>query len=932
MKNSTPVILIDGSSYLYRAFFACPPLTNSRGEPTGATFGVINMIKSLLNQYKPTHIAVVFDAKGGSFRNELYSEYKATREAMPSDLQLQIEPIHTIIKAMGLPLICVESVEADDVIGTMALQAEQAGLDVLISTGDKDMAQLVTDKVTLINTMNNTLMDPEGVVNKFGVPPSLIIDYLALMGDKSDNIPGVPGIGEKTATAILTALPGIDAIYNNIDDIAALPIRGAKSLKEKLINNKQDALLSYQLATIKTDVELDVTAEGLTIEPVDSEKLTELFQYYGFNRWIQDIKSGNFIKSDNPSEPAKIAKVNTKQPETPSPSHLSKEEFVVVENGYEAILTEETFLAWIEKLTKAEQFAFDTETSSLDYLSADLVGMSFCIEPGYAAYLPISHRYEGAPTQLSLDFVLEKIKPILESTQIKKIGQNIKFDCSVMAKYGIEMQGIGYDTMLESYVLNSNYRHDMDSLALKHLQHETITYKQLTSKDNQQLSIDQVDIENTTTYAAEDADVTLQLHHCLWKKLSQDEKLVELFHQIEMPLVSILSKIERTGVLINRELLIEYSVELGELLKTIEQEMHIIAGEIFNPASPKQLQEILYNKLGLPVLKKTPKGAPSTNEEVLIELANNYELPSLILKYRGLAKLKNTYTDKLPFMVSPTDNRIHTNYNQTGTITGRLSSNDPNLQNIPIKNEEGRKIRQAFIAPKGYKIVSADYSQIELRIMAHLSKDQGLLTAFEQGKDIHRVTAAEIMGISESEVTSEQRRNAKAVNFGLIYGMSAFGLSKQIGIPRKEAQFYMDRYFERYPSIQTYMESTRERASQLGYVETVLGRRLYLPNIKSSSAIERKAAERAAINAPMQGTAADIIKTAMIEMDKWIEEENSDEIKMIMQVHDELVFEVKEDVLEKMSKRIQYIMESCFKLSIPLKVEVGMGDNWDEAH
>ncbi|QIQ20486.1 DNA polymerase I [Zophobihabitans entericus] len=935
MKDSSPIILIDGSSYLYRAFFACPPLTNSKGEPTGAIFGVINMLRSLINQYKPKHIAVVFDAKGGSFRNELYKEYKATREAMPDDLILQVEPIHKIITAMGLPLFCIEGVEADDVIGTIALHCEQRGIDVLISTGDKDMAQLVSDKITLINTMTNSVLTPQGVVDKFGVPPELIIDFLALMGDKSDNIPGVPGIGEKTASALLSALPGLKSIYENIDEVANLSIRGAKSLKEKLLTNKDEAMLSYKLATIKTDIELDITAEQLQPKVPDMSQLSELFAYYGFNRWIADINNNKFINlnGDGAEPPAPVAAQPAKNNVTHhQPESTVKHSMIKVEQGYETILTHKELDKWLDQLAKAEQFAFDTETNSLNSTDTLLIGLSFCIEPGKAAYLPVNHFYLGVPDQLPLGEVIAKIKPIMENEKIKKIGQNLKFDCNVLAQYGVIVKGLTYDTMLESYILNSNNRHDMDTLALKHLNHQTITYTELTKKGNQQFSIDEIEIEEVSKYAAEDADVTLQLHHSMWQQLKADSKLADIFTNIEMPLVEVLSKMETTGVLINKELLIEYSAELAEKLKQLEEEMYLLAGEEFNPASPKQLQKILFEKLSLPVIKKTPKGDPSTNEEVLTELAHDFELPKIILKYRGLAKLKNTYTDKLPLMVSPKDHRIHTSYNQTGTITGRLSSSDPNLQNIPVRNEEGRKIRQAFIAPKGYKIISADYSQIELRIMAHLSKDKGLLAAFEQGKDIHRVTAAETLGIPEDTVTSEQRRNAKAVNFGLIYGMSAFGLARQLGIARKEAQFYIDRYFERYPGIQTYMEETRQLATEQGYVETVSGRRLYLPSIKSSSAIERKGAERAAINAPMQGTAADIIKTAMIDINKWIEQRNNDDIRMIMQVHDELVFEVKESLVEQISKEIKDKMENCFKLSTPLKVDAGIGDNWDEAH
>ncbi|AHN24633.1 DNA polymerase I [Gilliamella apicola] len=924
MPNNTPIILIDGSSYLYRAFFACPPLTNAKGEPTGAIFGVINMIRSLINQYNPTHIAVVFDAKGGSFRNEIYSEYKATREAMPENLRPQIEPIHTILKAMGLPLLCIEGVEADDVIGTLARQAERENLDVLISTGDKDMAQLVSDKITLINTMNNSVLDPKGVMDKFGVPPEKIIDYLALRGDSSDNIPGVPGVGEKTAQSLLTEFTSVKDIYTRLDDIEKLSIRGAKSLKQKLIDNQNEAELSYLLATIKTDVKLDFTNEQLLITDIDVNKLVELFAYYGFHRWQKELIAGTFLKQQKNG----IAGESLSLLEDQQHSVTAQKK----ETDYQCILTHEQLDDWVIKLTNSKQFAFDTETDNVDHVHAKLVGISLSVEPYQAAYIPLAHQYLGVPEQLPLTEVLAKLKPVLENPEIKKIAQNAKFDYSILANYGIKVSGIAFDTMLESYVLNSTERHDMDSMANRYLNHKTITYDELTKVDKKKVTIDAIEVEKTTQYAAEDADITLQLHEKLWPELEKDQKLTKLFTDIEMPLAIVLAEMERTGVLVDAKQLNDYSYELAKQLIEIEAQLQSLAGEKFNPASPKQIQAILFDKHNLPVLKKTPKGDPSTSEEVLSELANEYELPRMILFYRGLAKLKNTYTDKLPLMISPIDHRIHTNYNQIGTITGRLSSNDPNLQNIPVRNEEGRRIRQAFIAPKGCKIISADYSQIELRIMAHLSQDESLLNAFAHDKDIHRVTAGEILGKAESEVTNEERRRAKAVNFGLIYGMSAFGLSKQINIPRKEAQFYIDRYFERYPGVQQYMEQTRQLAAEQGYVETLSGRRLYLPKIRSTNGIEKRGAERAAINAPMQGTAADIIKTAMIKMSEWIKNQSADNIKMVMQVHDELVFEVKDAFVEQYCTEIKKIMENCYQLSVPLKVDVGIGNNWDEAH
>ncbi len=922
-----PLILVDGSSYLYRAYHAFPPLTNSAGEPTGAMYGVLNMLRSLIMQYKPSHVAVVFDAKGKTFRDELFAEYKSHRPPMPDDLRTQIEPLHQMVEAMGLPLLVVPGVEADDVIGTLALQAEKEGRAVLISTGDKDMAQLVTPNITLINTMNNTILGPEEVVEKYGVPPDLIIDFLALMGDSSDNIPGVPGVGEKTALGLLQGIGGMDDIFANLDKIAGLSFRGAKTLADKMEQHKDVAYLSYKLATIKTDVELDKTCVALSVKEPDTEKLHQLFSCYEFKRWLSDVANGDWL-AEKGKKP-----VSTGNGES-SPTEDKSAAATLSSDNYQTILNQQSFDEWIEKLKKSPVFAFDTETDSLDTLTANLVGMSFAISAGDAAYLPLGHDYLGAPEQLDREVVLAALKPLLEDSNLLKIGQNIKFDRGVLARYGIELQGIAYDTMLESYVLNSVAgmgRHDMDSLAERHLNHKTTTFEEIAGKGKNQLTFNQVPVEQAAMYAAEDADVTLLLHQAMWPQLEKAPTLEKVFLNTEMPLVMVLSRMERTGVLIDANILAEHSKEITARLDELEKEAHELAGEVFNLASPKQLQAILFEKLQLPVVKKTPGGAPSTNEEVLEELADNHVLPKVILEHRGLAKLKSTYTDKLPQMVHPLTKRVHTSYHQAVTATGRLSSRDPNLQNIPVRNEEGRRIRQAFVAPESYRIMAADYSQIELRIMAHLSQDQGLLKAFAEGQDIHRATAAEVFGLPLEQVTSEQRRSAKAINFGLIYGMSAFGLSRQLGIPRGEAQRYMDLYFERYPGVLAYMERTRKQAEEQGYVETLDGRRLYLSDIKSRNAMRRKAAEREAINAPMQGTAADIIKKAMIAVDDWIISEEP-KVRMIMQVHDELVFEVHESELENAEQKIRELMEKSMVLDVPLKVDVGIGDNWDQAH
>ncbi|HFF8946809.1 DNA polymerase I [Serratia marcescens] len=925
-----PLILVDGSSYLYRAYHAFPPLTNSAGEPTGAMYGVLNMLRSLLLQYQPSHVAVVFDAKGKTFRDELFAEYKSHRPPMPDDLRAQIEPLHSMVKAMGLPLLVTPGVEADDVIGTLALEAEKAGHAVLISTGDKDMAQLVTPNVTLINTMNNTILGPQEVCDKYGIPPELIIDFLALMGDSSDNIPGVPGVGEKTAQALLQGIGGLDALYGNLESIATLSFRGAKTMAAKLEQNKEVAYLSYKLATIKTDVELDLTCAELTVSEPDVDTLQQLFKQYEFKRWLADVEAGVWLENKKGAG-AKAA--GAAKPAVAAEAPKALVEAKLSQDGYVTILDDATFTDWLARLKKADVFAFDTETDGLDTLTANLIGLSFAIAPGEAAYLPVAHDYLDAPSQLDRAYVLEALKPLLEDDKALKVGQNLKFDMSLLARYGIEMRGIAYDTMLESYVLDSvGGRHDMDSLADRYLGHKTITFEEIAGKGKNQLTFNQIALEQAAPYAAEDADVTLQLHLAMWPQLQQSAELLTVFNEIEMPLLPVLSHIERTGVLIDPAILSAHSQELAKRLAELEAQAHELAEEPFNLASTKQLQAILYEKQKLPVLKKTPGGAPSTNEEVLAELALDYPLPKVILEYRGLAKLKTTYTDKLPLMINPVSGRVHTSYHQAVTATGRLSSSDPNLQNIPVRNDEGRRIRQAFIAPEGYRIVAADYSQIELRIMAHLSQDEGLLKAFAEGKDIHRATASEVFGVPLDKVTGEQRRSAKAINFGLIYGMSAFGLARQLGIPRGEAQRYMDLYFERYPGVLDYMERTRQQASEQGYVSTLDGRRLYLPDVRSSNAMRRKAAERAAINAPMQGTAADIIKRAMIEVDAWLQGQEKPLVRAIMQVHDELVFEVHESVIEEASQRIRQLMEDSMTLAVPLKVDVGVGMNWDEAH
>ena len=919
MSAKTPVILVDGSSYLYRAFHALPPLTNSKGKPTGAVKGVINMMRRLQKDYPESTHVVVFDAKGKTFRDEMYGEYKANRPPMPDDLRLQIEPIHNIIRAMGMPMLVIEGVEADDVIGTLALQATAAEQPVVISTGDKDIAQMVNEHIVMENTMTNTVMDREGVLEKFGIPPELIIDYLALLGDKSDNIPGVPGVGEKTALGLLQGIGGLDDIYARLDEVAGLAFRGAKTMAPKLEEHKELAYLSYRLATIKTDVEMDLTIGELQNGAADNTALLALFKDMEFKTWIAELEDGGPV--------VPVASTDSDQPQQPGAAPQAP-----VEKDYQTVLTQNELNQWLSKIAKAELVAVDTETTSLDYMKAELVGVSVAVEPGQAAYIPFGHDYLGAPEQLDKDSVLEQLKPLLEDPSIKKVGQNLKYDMSVLAQHGIKLQGIAFDTMLESYVFDSvATRHDMDSLAEKYLEETCISFSDVAGKGAAQLTFNQVALEQAGPYAAEDADITLRLHQCLWPKVQAQPTLETVFNDLELPLLPVLSKIERTGALVDDTLLFQQSQELAERLAELETQAWDLAGQQFNLASPKQLGEILFEKLEIPVLKKTAKGAPSTKEEVLQELALDYPLPKVLLEHRGLAKLKSTYTDKLPTMINPVSKRIHTSYHQAGTATGRLSSSDPNLQNIPVRTPEGRRVRQAFIPATGCKMVAADYSQIELRIMAHLSEDPSLLKAFAEGQDIHRATAAEVFAVATEEVTADMRRSAKAINFGLIYGMSAFGLARQLNIGRKQAAEYIELYFERYPGVQSYMNNIRHSAAELGYVETFFGRRLYLPEISSRNGMRRQAAERTAINAPMQGTAADIIKLAMIHVDDWL---TSAELqsRMIMQVHDELVLEVPESELEIVSQGLIEKMEHAVELLVPLVVDVGVGNNWDEAH
>ncbi len=912
MSDTAPnqLILIDGSSFLFRAFHAVPPLTNAQGQPTNAVYGVSNMLRKLINDYNTPYFAVVFDAPGKTFRHDLYDQYKAHRPPMPDDLRVQIAPLHELIRSLGLPLIIEHGVEADDVLGSLAQNAERQGFKVIISTGDKDMAQLVTEHISLENTMTNTKMDVQGVVEKFGVQPEQIIDYLALMGDTVDNIPGVPKVGPKTAAKWLQE-------YGSLDNIIA----NAEQVKGKIGENLRASLgqlpLSRQLTTIKCDVALHYSLDDLKRREPDIAALKQQLGSLGFSSWLKTLNG------DVTAAPAPAPVAKTEAPAQP---------IAPTSKDYQTILSQADFDTWLLKLQQAELFAFDTETTSLNYCDAQIVGVSFAVQAGQAAYIPLAHDYPDVPVQLDRDAVLTALKPLLENANQAKLGQNLKYDAHVLANHGIQLRGIAHDTMLQSYVLNSTAtRHNMDDLAKHYLGVDTIHYEDVAGKGAKQIGFQEVAIETAAEYACEDADITLRLHQTLSQQLQQQASLWALYQDIEMPLVNVLTKIEANGVLIDSAMLDQQSLELANRMVGIEQQAHDLAGSAFNLGSPKQIQEILFERQNLPVLKKTPKGQPSTDESVLQELALDYPLPKLILDHRSMSKLKSTYTEKLPQQVNNTSGRVHTSYHQAVAATGRLSSSDPNLQNIPIRSEEGRKIRQAFIAAPGYNIVAADYSQIELRIMAHLSGDAGLLAAFSQGVDVHSATAAEVFDVPLDSVTNDLRRSAKAINFGLIYGMSAFGLAKQLGLPRDKAQAYINLYFERYPGVKQYMDDIREQAKQNGYVETLFGRRLYLPDINARNAALRQYAERTAINAPMQGTAADIIKLAMLSCDQWLSDSGVD-AKMIMQVHDELVFEVAESQLESCVVQIRELMSNAAQLHVPLLVDVGVGKNWDEAH
>ena len=924
------LLLVDGSSYLYRAFHAMPDLRNRQHEPTGAIYGVLNMLRRLHKDYPADYSACVFDAKGKTFRDDIYPEYKANRAAMPEDLRPQIEPLHEAIRAMGWPVIVEEGVEADDVIGALAKQAEREGMRVIISTGDKDISQLVNEHVTVVNTMRDAfrktdeVLDITGVENKFGIPPSLMIDYLVLIGDTSDNVPGVEKVGPKTAVKWLKQYGSLDNIVAHADEITGV-------VGENLRKALPWIPTARELITIRCDVGLPENLTDLAPQPQDRAKLTELFERFDFKTWRRELDLG----SDD-SKPATIAQPVSASGQmglvwdNAADTNVVEKKTVHTRN-YDTILTEEALQSWLDKLNKAELVCFDTETTSLDPLQAKLVGMSFSVKPGEAAYLPLMHNYAGAPQQLDFNATLARIKALLENPAVKKVGQNLKYDKHILANHGIALNGIEHDTLLQSYVLESHRGHGMDDLAMRHLGVQTITYEEVAGKGAKQVGFSQVPVDVAAEYAAEDADITLQLHQALYPQIAPDEKLQRVYGEIEMPVLEILFDIERNGVLIDNAMLHAQSHEIGQKLMALEQQAFELAGQPFNLGSPKQLQEILFGKLGIKPLKKTPSGTPSTDEDVLQELALDYPLPKVLLEYRGLAKLKSTYTDKLPRMINPATRRVHTSYSQAVAVTGRLASSEPNLQNIPVRTAEGRRIREAFIAPQGSVIVSADYSQIELRIMAHLSQDDGLLKAFAAGEDIHRATAAEIFGCEREAVSSEQRRYAKVINFGLIYGMSAFGLASQLGVERAAAQSYIDRYFARYPGVREYMQNTREAAKQRGYVETYFGRRLWVPEINSPNGMRRQGAERAAINAPMQGTAADLIKLAMIAVHGWLAEQKLG-TRIIMQVHDELVLEVPETELSLVKEHLPQLMGGVAKLDVPLLVEMGTGPNWETAH
>ena len=917
------LLLVDGSSYLYRAFHALPDMRNAEGAPTGALYGIINMLRRLRNDYPASYVACVFDAKGKTFRDDLYPDYKATRKSMPEDLALQIEPIHAAVRALGWPILMVEGIEADDVIGTLSVQATAAGLDTIVSTGDKDMAQLVNEHVTLVNTMSNEVLDIAGVTAKFGVPPERIVDYLSLIGDTVDNVPGVEKCGPKTAVKWLTAYGSLDGVMDNADKISGVV---GENLRRALDWLPQGRVL----VTVKTDCDLSEhmksILESLTMQPVDKEVLKDLFTRYNFRTWLRELSEGSEATG------AKAAQVGASAAAAALDAPAQGGLFAAAPKvEYETVLTDAQLDHWIAAINTAALTAVDTETTSLEAMQAELVGISLCWEPGRAAYIPVAHNYQDAPAQLSREHVLSKLKPWLEDASKPKLGQHLKYDSHIFANYGIRLAGVQHDTLLESYVFESHRPHDMDSLAARHLERKTITYAEVCGKGASQIGFNEVAIERATEYAAEDADVTLALHQAMWPQIEHDDKLRFIYEKIEVPTSVVLQKIERNGVLIDSERLGRQSHDLGRRMLEIEQQAYDLAGQPFNLNSPKQLGEILFGKLELPVVKKTASGAPSTDEEVLQKLAEDYPLPKVLLDYRGLAKLKSTYTDKLPKMINPATGRVHTNYAQAVAVTGRLSSNEPNLQNIPIRTPEGRRIREAFVAPEGCVIVSADYSQIELRIMAHISEDENMLKAFANNEDIHKATAAEIFGIAPEQVESEQRRYAKVINFGLIYGMSAFGLAGNLGIERAAAQMYIDKYFMRFSGVKRYMDETRLQAKARGYVETVFGRRLWLPEINSPNGPRRQGAERAAINAPMQGTAADLIKLAMIAVQDWLET-NSMQTRMIMQVHDELVLEVPQQELEVVREKLPELMKNVAELKVPLLAEVGIGKNWDEAH